>query len=115
MPIDVLMLDDEPDYGELFVDAFSSASVVIRTFVDPAAAVAAASAHRPDLIFLDFRLPQMTANDVAPKMPANVPIYILTGELNPNITFSCQGIITKPFKKQDILAQIEKIAAMARA
>src|SRR4051812_48381618 len=110
MPLKVLMLDDEPDYGDLFMDTFASPDVDVTTFVDPEAAIAAARRSPPDLIFLDFRLPQTTANHVAPRLPANVPIYILSGELNPDVTFPCAGVITKPFKKQEVLALMKSIA-----
>lgn len=82
MAVRIYYLDDEPDLLEIFSDTFSSNEIVIETFTDPEAAIARASSHPPDLMFVDFRLPNTTGLDVARKLSPSFPKVLVTGDIS---------------------------------
>ncbi len=65
MPFKVIYLDDEPHLCEMFVDNFASGEVSVETFTDSEKAITAINASIPDLVFLDYRLPETTGEAVA--------------------------------------------------
>ena len=73
MPLKVYYLDDEKDLCEMFVDYFSNKDVEVTTFTDPLKAIAHSLNHPPDLIFVDYRLPGTTGDEVAKSLGASVP------------------------------------------
>lgn len=104
MPLKIIYLDDEPDLAELFADEFSSSEIEVSTFTEPEKAIAAVWSHPPDIIFLDYRLPGTTGDKVASAMPANIPKYLVTGDIAVKTDYPFLGVIPKPIKPEDISA-----------
>ena len=107
MPIRVMYLDDEPVLCEIFSDHFSCPDVVIETFTDPTQAIAKANETKPDLLFVDFRLPGITGYQVAAAIREDVPIYLVTGDLYANPDKRFHGVFSKPFKIEEIQSVID--------
>jgi CheY-like chemotaxis protein len=101
----VLYLDDEPMLLDVFVDLFSSDKVDVSTFTDAHLAIAFAHEHQIDLAFLDYRVPGMLGDEVARRLPENLPKVLVSGELEISTTFPFLRILKKPLD----LSEIQKI------
>lgn len=95
-------MDDEQDLCEIFTELNQFDKVLIRTFVDPELAVAEALREKPDLVFLDYRLPGVTGDKVAEALQLDVPIYLISGDLNVKTSFNFVKIIGKPVNNSEI-------------
>ena len=111
MPLKVLFLDDEPLLGENFADEFSSEAVQVDTFTEPKLAIAHAIKYPPDLIFLDYRLPGTTGDEVAQLMAPGIPKYLLTGDLSVKTKYAFTAIFTKPVDPKNILTVLSQVIA----
>jgi CheY-like chemotaxis protein len=77
----VLVVDDHPSFRRFARRLLESAGyVVVGVAEDGASAIAAARAHRPDLVLLDVMLPDMTGFEVARELAAapERPLVVLT-------------------------------------
>ena len=102
MVLKVVYLDDEPDICEIFKANFESSEVSIKTFVDPLAAVRSIEADRPDLIFLDYRLPDTSGDRVAMRLEGSIPKALITGDLSVRPESDFVRIFYKPFRFSEI-------------
>ena len=66
----------------MFADYFSSEDVAVTTFTDPAKVVANCHSNPPDMIFVDYRLPGTTGDEVVKSIAASIPKYLITGAIN---------------------------------
>lgn len=105
MPLKIFYLDDEPILCELFQAINEQPKVEIQTFINPDRFVEQVKIQNPDLIFIDYRLVGKTGDEVASQLQTETPIYLVTGELDPELSFSFAGIVTKP-DWQDQVGQI---------
>ncbi len=108
--IHVLFVDDEKELGGIFEDSFASESVVVHSFVDPLQAIKACQDIHFDIGFLDFRMPQMTGDELAHTLSASFPIYLVTGESEPHPAYAFSGILPKPFDYNRIELIISEVA-----
>ena len=83
LPLRIVYLDDEIDLCEIVQEFLTSSTVSVKTFVDPAAAIRHINATKPDLILLDYRLPNTTGADVALQLDTGIPKVLISGELEP--------------------------------
>jgi len=104
----VYYIDDEPDLCSIFTDAFSAADITITTFTDPLKGIEETKKNPPDLIFLDYRLPFMNGDQVALKMDAAIPKFLISGDLTHSTVYKFQNIFSKPY---DILEIQEVLRA----
>ena len=73
--------------------------------------------HKPDLIFLDFHLPEMRGEEVFEeirKLDTNVKIYFLSGsmakiEKMKSINALANGYLLKPIDIQDIVKIVDEL------
>jgi DNA-binding NtrC family response regulator len=98
----VLFLDDEPEIVELFILNFTNSEVSISAFTDPEEAIRKTHQDSFDMIFLDYRMPTISGEEVAGKMPPEVPKYLMTGEISPKVAYPFAEILQKPFVDQRI-------------
>lgn len=108
MGIKIFYLDDEPDLCEIFADTFGSTECRIETCTDPKVAGECITRFQPDLIFFDFRLPQMTGDELALKINPSCPTFLVTGEMSPIAAFPFTKIFSKPYNNDDIQAIIDQ-------
>ncbi len=122
--IRVVIADDEPlirmDLKELLEEA--STYKVVAEAKDGDEAVQAINEHRPDIVFMDIRMPNkdgiQAAKEVQEKLKIRVPIIMLTAYSQPELyeEASKAGVfayLTKPLRKPDLAPAIE--VALARS
>lgn len=97
MSFSVVYVDDEPDLTELFIDLFSSEYMDIKVFTDPLKAKIYLSSNRPDLVFLDFRLPGTTGDKLASELNLQMPVALVTGDMEVKTDFKFSKIFKKPY------------------
>lgn len=96
MPLKVLYLDDETDLCEIFSDEFSSSEIQVKTFTIPSLMIKEVEKSPPDVLFLDYRLPGTTGDQIALTLPANIPKYLITGDVAPETLYKFLGVLKKP-------------------
>jgi CheY-like chemotaxis protein len=106
MPLHIYYLDDEELLCENFVDYFASKDVVVTTFVDPKVALAAAKQSPPDMMFIDFRLPGTTGDEVAKALDPSLPKFLVTGDILVNTEYRFEKIFPKPYDEAAMAALI---------
>lgn len=107
MLLKVLFLDDETELCELFLDQFTAENVQVMTFSDSQKAISASKTQSPNIIFLDYRLRDMTGDLVAQQMPNDIPKYLITGDSAVSSDFEFAGIFPKPGYRQFVQEVIE--------
>ena len=107
----LLVVDDEPVVRALITASLDGAGWEIDAVADGAAALAAATQRRPDLILLDVGLPGMNGRDVLQQLraatpTASIPILYMTG-LEPLDGPRADGVVAKPFTPATLRATLE--------
>jgi response regulator RpfG family c-di-GMP phosphodiesterase len=100
--LQVYYLDDEPELCELFKDYFESETVKVSTFLNPEVAIQQSFMSPPHLWFLDFRMPGTNGDEVAQRLQPEIPKFLITGDINPKITYAFFQIFKKPYESGDI-------------
>jgi DNA-binding NtrC family response regulator len=102
LKLKIYYLDDELDLLELFSDVFTISEVDIITFSDPSLAMQAIKSDPPDLLFLDYRLPNMTGDQIALQLDPALKKVLVTGDLSVKLESNFAAIFKKPFPIQQI-------------
>ena len=102
----IYYLDDEEDLCSIFSDEFSSDEIEVVTFTEPQNAIEAAQKVVPDMLFLDYRLPATTGDEVAKKFLESIPKYLVTGDIEVKTEVKFQGIFSKPLNVEIIQKEI---------
>jgi DNA-binding NtrC family response regulator len=102
MSLKLVYLDDEPDLCDIFMDMFSADDVEVRTFVDPVQAVQSITSEPPDLIFLDYRLPNTTGDKIAVSLDNAIPKVLITGDITVKTEYSFVRVLEKPYRQADV-------------
>lgn len=111
MPLRIVYIDDEPDLGSIFCDYFSSPDIEVQIFTDAQAGLDHVTTGRPDAVFLDFRMPGITGDQLAQQMSSYIPKFLITGEINPELSYSFQAVLPKPFdvpRIEQILSELAR-------
>lgn len=98
----VYYLDDEPVLCENFSDSFSNDDIIVTTFTDVATAIQKIIKDPPDLLFLDYRLPGTTGDEVALLLDPKIKKYLITGDINIQTKYHFLKVFTKPYKTNEI-------------
>lgn len=115
----VLIADDEPELRSLLRTTLEVGEIEILEVGDGQSAIAAATAAPPDLVVLDWSMPERSGIEVcqvlrADPATAGVRILLLTARSNPEderaaLAAGADDFITKPFSP---LALLDKVAAI---
>lgn len=111
MQLEIVYLDDEPDLIDLFQEMFSSAKVKVTVFSSADEIVQYVESHKVDIVFLDYRLPSTTGDEVALRMPPQIPKALISGDLQLAPTAHFEAIFSKPYEMQKIRAFIDSKAS----
>lgn len=106
--IRIFYIDDEAELCENFADLHQSETLEVLTFVDPGEAIQQSRSTPPDLLFVDYRLPGTTGDEVAAKFAAEIPKILVTGDLTINLEYQFEKIISKPYKRTEIEQMIKE-------
>lgn len=116
----ILVIDDEDGIREIIqICLEAAAGWEVLTAASGSEGLATAQVARPDAILLDVMMPDMDGPTTFRNLQANVatqhiPTILLTAkakisEQKQFIDLGVTGVITKPFKAQDLVNQIRKI------
>ncbi|WP_052014749.1 sigma-54 dependent transcriptional regulator [Desulfovibrio sp. X2] len=118
--IKVLVVDDEPDFVELFLKRFAKRGLSVRGAGSGAEALAALSREPADVVVLDVKMPGMdgleTLREIKKRHPA-VQVILLTGHGSvksgiEGMSHGAYDYVLKPFSLDDLLQRI--LAAFER-
>ncbi len=115
VPIDILLVDDEPDFVEMLSLRLREEGHRVRSALDGRAGLAALDETEPDVIVLDIKMPGMDGIETLKAIKAKHPVVeviLLTG--HGAIDTAVQGLksgafdyLLKPADYEDLLAKLE--------
>ncbi len=114
----ILVIEDQEDNRQILQDLLTSADFEVIEAVDGDAGLAAAAAHRPDLILMDIQLPLLDGYEATRRIKANpalsaIPIIVVTsyalgGDQDKARAAGCDAYISKPFSPRQLLAKVRE-------
>ena len=124
MPVDnpksvrALVVDDDPDIREFVSDLLESAGCEVRSAADGGKALIEARTFRPDIVYLDIRIPEQFGWLVCAKLKLIEPsptVVLITGlvcdELDDFSKFvKANDVLRKPFSAEDVLAFVPGVS-----
>lgn len=114
----VIVIDDEPFILMMIEDKLKKAGIKVITLRESINAVSIVKNEKPDLIILDWMMPELSGIDLCKMLKsepdiAKIPIFMLTAkgqEADEQLGLKC-GVtryITKPFSPKSLLEMIEE-------
>lgn len=107
MPLKVFYIDDEKELCDVFVENFSNDRIEVEAFTDPELAINGAKVSPPDIIFIDYRLGAITADDVVGRLDPAIPKILVTGGINQNLKCTYTKVLDKPFDEKEVRAILQ--------
>jgi CheY-like chemotaxis protein len=96
----ILVVEDDPDVGEMLEFSLTNRGFTVQVVTDGAAALAAIVDTRPCLVILDLHMPVMTGWELMVQMKArgygDVPVCV-TSALESRVPAGVVATLTKPF------------------
>jgi DNA-binding response OmpR family regulator len=114
-PIDILLVEDEPDIVDIMERILRRAGYAVRTVTDGLAALTAITVDPPAVMILDLVLPKMSGWAVLEQLHCNqcqVPIIVMTANSTASTRLSGYGIqqyLVKPFLIAELLDAIADV------
>ncbi|MCO7238762.1 response regulator transcription factor [Aeromicrobium sp. CnD17-E] len=116
-PLRVLVVDDEPNIAELLMMALRYEGWDVRTAATGRDAVATAREHGPDVIVLDWMLPDVDGLEVLRRVRQHddrVPVLFLTArdaveDRVAGLTAGGDDYVTKPFSLEEVVARVRAL------
>jgi DNA-binding response OmpR family regulator len=112
----ILVADDEPTLVATLKYNLERESYGVITAADGESALAAARAHRPDLILLDLMMPGLNGLEVCRiiRRETHVPILILTArgaetDKVAGLEIGADDYVTKPFSVRELMARVRAL------
>jgi two-component system cell cycle response regulator DivK len=112
------VIEDQEDNRQILRDLLTSADFEVIEAVDGEAGLAAAAAHRPDLILMDIQLPGLDGYEATRRLKADgllraIPViavtsYALSGEADKSRAAGCDAYISKPYSPRQLLAKVRE-------
>jgi len=114
----VIVIDDEPFILMMIEEKLKKAGIKVITLRESINAVSVVKNEKPDLIILDWMMPELSGIDLCKMLKsepdiAKIPIFMLTAkgqEADEQLGLKC-GVtryITKPFSPKSLLEMIEE-------
>ncbi|MGO4247929.1 response regulator transcription factor [Paenarthrobacter sp. RAF54_2] len=106
-----LVIEDDLDFRSLVSAVVGSVGVSVRSVATGAAGVDAAREYKPDIVVLDFGLPDLNGLEVALRIRefSDVPILVLTGRTDVADSMLAAGVdefMTKPFRVRELRERV---------
>jgi len=113
MPKKILLVDDEPEILEISRDYLKASAFDVVTASDGVQGLAVARREKPDLIVLDWMMPEMDGLDLCREIrrESNVPIIMLTSRSEEadkliGLELGADDYITKPFDIEELKLRV---------
>ena len=120
----VLLVEDDASLAELLVYHLERAGHIVKHTIDGEEALLLAREHTPDLVLLDWMIPNLSGIEVCRQLrrnqtTANVPIIMLTarGEEDDRVRgleTGADDYITKPFSPRELVARVGAVLRRVR-
>jgi CheY-like chemotaxis protein len=117
-PPKILVVDDQPENRMVMQELLEQVGVVTVTAEDGEQAVRMSQEWKPDLIFMDLRMPVMNGYDSARQITTNpktasIPIVAVTASIMSSERKKVEesgmsGFVRKPYKAEDLFSMIEE-------
>ena len=114
----ILIIEDQEDNRRILRDLLISAGFQILEAEDGERGIAAAEAHRPDLILMDIQMPVLDGYEATRRIKTNpdlktIPLivvtsYALSGDEDKARAAGCDDYITKPYSPRQLLTKIKE-------
>lgn len=124
MPARILIADDEPNQLELLGFNLGQAGFEVIRAGDGQQALNLVEDQRPDLVILDWMMPQMSGIDVCRKIRSNrdtkdLPVIILSarGEEDDRtlgLDIGADDYVSKPFSPRELVSRVKALLRRAR-
>ncbi|MBI2104849.1 MAG: response regulator [Candidatus Omnitrophica bacterium] len=115
----ILVADDDPDLRDILRSVLEPAGFSVTEAEDGAAALDAIRRRPPDLLILDYMMPQVTGPEVCRQLKQDtllrhVPIIMLTGKSElqdkvDGIDAGADDYLIKPFEPAELLARVRMV------
>lgn len=122
---EILIVDDKVDNLNLLSSMLSQENYQVRRAISGAFALEVMEKFKPDLIFLDISMPDMSGYEVCQHLKANedtadIPVIFisaLSDSLDKVKAFSIGGVdyVTKPFEISEVLARVKNHLSLCQA
>jgi len=119
----VIVIDDEPFILMMIEDKLKKAKIDVTTLRESRNALAVIREKKPELIILDWMMPELSGIDLCKMIKADpelkeIPIFMLTAkgqDSDEQQGFQCgvSRYITKPFSPRSLLEMVEEIIGKA--
>lgn len=119
MAIRILIADDEPNQLELLAFNLNQADFEVIRAGDGREAIEMIEDHRPDLVILDWMMPQLSGIDVCRRLRSNretknLPVIILSarGEEDDRtlgLDIGADDYISKPFSPRELVSRVKAL------
>jgi DNA-binding response OmpR family regulator len=121
----VIVIDDEPFILMMIEDKLKKANIDVLTLRDSKSAVEVIRREMPDLVILDWMMPELSGIDVCKIMKKDadmqhIPVFMLTAkgqDADEQIGLKC-GVtryITKPFSPKALLEMVSEVIGNDRS
>ncbi len=114
----ILVVEDQLDNRQILRDLLTNADFEVIEAVDGEAGLAAAAAHRPDLILMDIQLPGLDGYEATRRLKADaaltaIPVIAITAyELkeaeDKARAAGCDGYMAQPISPRQLLAKVRE-------
>jgi two-component system cell cycle response regulator DivK len=114
----ILVIEDQEDNRQILRDLLTSADFGVIEAEDGEAGLAAAAAHRPDLILMDIQLPILDGYEATRRLKADaqlraIPViavtsHALAGDADKARAAGCDAHISKPYSPRQLLAKVRE-------
>lgn len=112
----ILIVEDEEAIADMLEYTLNQEGYVIRKTATGAEAIRQMSLFEPDLLLLDWMLPDLSGLDICREVTAshNVPILMITAKSDITdkvlgLEFGADDYITKPFDLREVVARVRTI------
>lgn len=112
----ILIIEDDTAIADLLSYGLSKEGFQTRTASNAAAGMSELQRFQPDLLLLDWMLPDQSGLDICKKVTAdfNIPIFMITAKSDITdkilgLEFGADDYITKPFDLREVVARIRTI------
>jgi DNA-binding response OmpR family regulator len=117
----ILVVDDEPSVTDLIAYNLRKALYDVQAAADGREALRLAREYKPDLILLDFMIPEVDGLDVCRELRKNsdVPIIMITArgeEIDRvlGLEIGADDYVTKPFSVRELMARVKAVLRRAQ-
>ena len=113
--INILMIEDDPEFSELLGEYLEKYNIKIKNYEDPYLGLSA-GINNFDILILDLTLPGMDGLDVCKKISENYDIPIIISSARSDVTDKIMGLqigadyyLPKPYDPKEMYAVIQSL------